>query len=87
MTGIMEKNNITLQEKIDKLPLSIEQSGIVFNLEIRSGNGIIALGYAAMCKTYLFYEVDERSALNTSFRLDGIVDRVLTIIENKEWEK
>jgi hypothetical protein len=78
---------MSLQEKINKLPLSIEQSGIVFNLEIRSGNGIIALGYVAMCKTYLFYEVDERSALNTSFRLEGMVDRALKVIESKEWEK
>ena len=83
----MEKTNMTLQEKIDKLPLSIEQSGIVFNLEIRSGNGIIVLGYGAMCGTYLFFEVDERSALNTSFRLEGLVDRALEVIENKEWEK
>lgn len=78
---------MTLQEKIDKLPLSIEQSDIVFNLEILTGNGIIALGYVAVCKTHLFYEVDERSALNTSFRLEGLVDRVLAIIENKEWKK
>lgn len=78
---------MTLQEKIDKLPLSIDAAGITYNLEIRSGYGDIALGYISPYKSCLFYVYDENVAFKTSVRLEELIDRALTIIENKEWEQ
>ena len=51
---------MNLQEKIDKLPLSIEYNG----------------------KEY-FLHIENRSI---SKLFEDVVDRALTIIENKEWE-
>lgn len=76
---------MTLQEKIDKLPLSIDAAGITYNLEIRSGYGDIAIGYISPYKSYLFYVYDENIAFKTSVRLEQVIDDVLTIIENKDW--
>ena len=80
---------MTLQEKIDKLPLSIEHNGIEYFLYINSDFKKIWLEYKIdiCCFDSLFCVSDDRILLTTSFRLEGLVDRALTIIENKEWEK
>ena len=80
---------MTLQEKIDKLPLSIEYNGIEYFLYINSDVKRFWLEYKidVHCLDCLFCISDDRILLTTSFRLEGLVDRALTIIENKEWEK
>lgn len=79
---------MTLQEKIDKLPLSIEYNGKEYFLHIECERKKITLEYvdSVSCFNYLFCVSDDRILLNSSFRLEGLVDRALTIIENKEWE-
>ena len=77
---------MTLQEKIDELPLSIEHNGIVYNLRISTYKENIYLEYR-FDDVELFGLMDDRILLKTSFRLEELVDRALTIIENKEWEK
>lgn len=79
---------INLQEKIDKLPLSIEYKGKVYFLHIECERKKITLEYvdSVSCFNYLFCVSDDRILLKTSFRLEGLVDRVLEVIENKEWE-
>ena len=78
---------MTLQEKIDKLPLSIEYDGKVYNLRIYTEKELIVLVYMLYNHNTLFHVKDDRILLKTSFRLEELVDRALTIIENKEWEK
>ena len=79
---------MTLQEKIDKLPLSIEYKSKEYFLHIECDRKKITLEYvdSVSCLNYLFCVFDDRILLNSSFRLDGLIDRALTIIENKEWE-
>ena len=77
---------MTLQEKIDKLPLSIECDGKVYNLRIYTEKELIVLVYMLYNHHTLFHVKDDRILLKTSFRLEDVVDRALTIIENKEWE-
>ena len=79
---------MTLQEKIDKLPLSIEYNGKEYFLHIENSQKRIALRYIDPCLDliHLFSVYDDRILLKTSFRLEGLVDRVLEVIENKEWE-
>lgn len=80
---------MTLQEKIDKLPLSIEYKSKEYFLHIECDRKKITLEYvdSVSCLNYLFCVFDDRILLNSSFRLDGLIDRALKIIENKEWEK
>lgn len=78
---------MTLQEKIDKLPLSIEYKGRTYNLQMITYKDNIGVGYAYYDDTLLFKVNDYRILLKTSFRLDYVIDRALTIIENKEWEQ
>lgn len=78
---------MTLQEKIDKLPLSIEYEGKVYNLRMYTEKDEIVLVYMSYNYHTLFHVKDDRILLKTSFRLDELIDRALTIIENKEWEK
>ena len=77
---------MTLQEKIDKLPLSIEYNGRVYNLRICTYKENIYLEYR-FDDVQLFGLTDDRILLKTSFRLEELIDRALTIIENKEWEQ
>ena len=79
---------MTLQDKIDKLPLSIEYNGKEYFLHIECERKKITLEYvdSVSCFNYLFCVSDDRILLKTSFRLEGLVDRVLEVIENKEWE-
>lgn len=76
-----------LQEKIDKLPLSIERDGKVYDLRLYTEKGMMVLAYMLYDHSLLFYVKDDRILLNTSFRLEGLVDRALKVIVNKEWEK
>lgn len=76
---------MTLQEKIDKLPLSIEYEGKVYNLRMYSEKERILLVYVLYNHNTLFHIKDDRILLKTSFRLEELIDRALTIIENKEW--
>lgn len=80
---------MTPQEKIDKLPLSIEHNGKEYFLHIECERKKIILEYvdSISCFNYLFCVSDDRILLKTSFRLDELIDRALTIIENKEWEQ
>lgn len=79
---------MTPQEKIDKLPLSIEYNGKEYFLHIENSQKRIALRYIDPCfdLIHLFSVYDDRILLKTSFRLEELIDRALTIIENKEWE-
>jgi hypothetical protein len=80
---------MTLQEKIDKLPLSIEYNGKEYFLHIECEVKKITLEYldSVSCYNYLFFVFDDRILLNSSFRLNGLIDRALKIIKNKGWEK
>ena len=77
---------MTLQEKIDKLPLSIDYEGRTYNLQMITYKDSIGVGYAYYDDTLLFKVNDDRILLKTSFRLEELIDRALTIIENKEWD-
>lgn len=76
---------MTLQEKIDKLPLNIEHDGRVYNLRICTYKENVYLEYR-FDDVRLFGLTDDRILLKTSFRLEELVDRALTIIENKDYE-
>ena len=78
-----------LQEKIDKLPLSIEYNGTEYLLHIENSLKRIALRYVDPCfdLIHLFSIYDDRILLKTSFRLEELIDRALAIIENKGWEQ
>lgn len=78
---------MTLQEKIDKLPLSIEYKDEVYNLRMYTDKDEIVLVYMLYNFHTLFHVKDDRILLKTSFRLEELIDRALTIIENKEWEQ
>jgi hypothetical protein len=79
---------MTLQEKIDKLPLSIEYNGKEYFLHIENSQKRIALRYIGPCfdLIHLFSIYDDRILLKTSFRLEELINRALKVIENKEWE-
>lgn len=85
---------MTLQEKIDKLPLSIPYCDEL-DYELR-----IEVTIEEVCVKYVvveseFIEVDEESTLfkvcnqskfyNLSTRIEDVIDRALTIIENEDW--
>ena len=88
---------MTLQEKIDKLPLSIEYEGVVNELELLATAEYVQVLYSgsdySKSKQYPKFTL----LLCERFDLDGskslfecieiVVDRALTIIENNEWEK
>ena len=78
---------MTLQEKIDKLPLSIEHDGKVYNSCLCAEKGMMVLAYMLYNYSVLFYVKDDRILLKTSLRLEELVDRALKVIENKEWEQ
>ena len=77
---------MTLQEKIDKLPLSIEYDGKVYNLRIYTEKELIVLVYMLYNHHTLFHVKDDRILLKTSFRLEELVDKALKAINDKVWE-
>lgn len=80
---------MTLKEKIDALPLSIEYEGTEYLLHIENNLKRISLRYIypRFDLIHLFSIYDDRILLKTSFRLEELIGRALIIIENKEWEK
>lgn len=81
---------MTLQEKIDKLPLSIIYNCRKYKLFIGMTAGFIRLTYRCHQPIYqemiieVYDMVKEKSLSST---LEDVIDKALTIIENKEWEK
>lgn len=84
---------MTLQDKIDKLPLSIEYNGKLYGI-----NFIICLKYVKLQYWFLpsdpydnaerlFSCENENTLDELSNRIEDVVDRALTINENKEWEQ
>ena len=78
---------MTLQEKIDKLPLSIEYNGESFEIRIEISHWGVMLRYIDF-RYYsdLFVVEDYTENRSTSKLFEDVIDRALTIIENKEWE-
>lgn len=76
---------MTLQEKIDKLPLSIESDGKKYKLFISIIPEIINLVYWSPNIEDKISIQNKETDLSISQRLEDVVDRALTIIENKEW--
>ena len=79
---------MTLQEKIDKLPLSIEYEDCPFELRIEISHWGVILRYIDFRDYSELFVVEEYiENRSTSKLFEDVVDRALTIIENKEWEK
>ena len=80
---------MTLQEKIDKLPLSIEYNERTYVLRFGGKQEFIFIEYFNVNRFGDYHNIvyAENVDLNTplSQRLEDVVDRALTIIENKEW--
>lgn len=85
---------MTLQEKIDKLPLSIPYCDeLDYELRIEVTIEEVCLKYVAVESEFI--EVAEESTLfkvcnqskfyNLSTRIEDVIDRALTIIENEDW--
>ena len=62
---------MTLQEKIDKLPLSIPYCD--------------ELDYELLIEATMEEVCDQSKFYNISTRLEDVIDRALTIIENEDW--
>jgi hypothetical protein len=81
---------MTLQEKIDKLPLSIEYNERIYVLRFGGKQEFIFIEYFNVNRFGDYHNIvyAENVDLNTplSQRLEDVVDRALTVIENKEWE-
>ena len=84
---------MTLQEKIDKLPKQIEYKGNIYTMRYGGNLEYVFIEYYCLnpypydkviihCGNQI-YNHDQTPAR----RLEDVVDRALTIIENKEWEK
>lgn len=77
---------MTLQEKIDKLPLSIEYKGASFVLRIKISRLGVILRYLNFRHSDLFVIEEHLRNRSISQLFEDVVDRALTIIENKEWQ-
>lgn len=78
---------MTLQEKIDKLPLSIEYENYDYNLLIESSYYGARVYYICGISYKHLFDAECYEDMPLSKALEDVVDRALTIIENKEWEK
>ena len=80
-----------LQEKIDKLPLSIEHDERTYVLRFGGKQEYIFVEYFNISRIGGYHCVvcaeNEDTNMPLSQRLEDVVDRALTIIENKEWER
>jgi hypothetical protein len=79
---------MTLQEKIDKLPLSIEYEGTSFELRIKIthwGAMLRYMNFRYFSDLFVVEEHIENRSISKLF--EDVVDRALKVIENKEWEK
>lgn len=83
---------MTLQEKIEKLPLSIEYNGKLYKINFLIYPRTVKLQYWFMPydpydNTEKLFGVENTNTLDElSNRIEDVIDRALTIIENKEWE-
>lgn len=78
---------MTLQEKIDKLPLSIKYKGTSFELRIEISHWGVILRYIYFRYYSDLFVVEEHTENRSISKLfEDVIDRALTIIENKEWE-
>lgn len=88
---------MTLQEKIDKLPLSITLEGVVYELELIITATYLQVLYSGAdysqskqfptFKTLLCLRSILDGSRSVSESLEDVIVRALTIIKNKEWEK
>jgi hypothetical protein len=80
---------MTLQEKIDMLPLSIIYNGRKYKLAIVATEDIVRLTYRCGQPIYnaRLMNVEDITDRPLSVRIEYVVDRALKVIENKEWEK
>lgn len=82
---------MTLQEKIDKLPLSIEYRRKTYVLRFGGKSEYIFIEYfnTNLLGDYrsLLEVYNEDLSKPLSHRLEDIVDRALKVIDNKEWER
>lgn len=76
---------MTLQEKIDKLPYFIIYQNICFELKILLKKEVVWVQYCVN-DNWLFAVENRNQAISKIQRLEDVIDRALTIIENKEWE-
>lgn len=77
---------MTLQEKIDKLPLSIESDGKKYKLFISFIPEVVDLVYWSPNIEDKISIDNKETDLSISQRLEDVIDRALKAIENKEWE-
>lgn len=81
---------MTLQEKIDKLPLSIEHHRKTYILRFGGKSEYIFIEYfnTNLLGDYrsLLEVYNEDLSKSLSQRLEDVIDRALTIIENREWD-
>lgn len=81
---------MTPQEKIDKLPLSIIFGQRLYALNIVLRSDTVRIIYRCnqpIEKNVIMDITNYNSRKSLSQRLEDVVDRALTIIENKEWEQ
>lgn len=85
---------MTLQEKIDKLPLSIPYSDeLDYELRIEVTTEEVCVKYVAVESEFievteeftLFKVCNQSKIYNLSIRIEDVIDRALTIIENEDW--
>ena len=81
---------MTLQEKIDKLPLSIIFGQRLYVLNVILRSDIVRIIYRCnqpIAKNVIMDITNYNQRKTLSQRLEDVVDRALAIIENKEWEQ
>lgn len=81
---------MTLQEKIDKFPLSIYYNGFDYDFNLFGRDEQVYIEYGCLDDEGEWIHlvlVCNSDNIPISQRLEDVVDRALTIIENKEWEK
>lgn len=80
---------MTLQEKIDKLPLSIIYNGRKYKLAIVATEDIVRLTYRCGQPIYntMLMDVEDVTDRPLSVRIEYVINRALKVIENKEWEQ
>lgn len=81
---------MTLQEKIDKLPLSIIFGQRLYVLNVILRSDIVRIIYRCnqpIAKNVILNITNYDSRTLLFQRLEDVVDRALKVIENKEWER
>lgn len=77
---------MTLQEKIDRLPLSIERDGKKYQLFMSVIPEVVDLVYWAPNMEDKISIDNKETDLSLSHRIEDVVDRALATIKNKGWE-